>query len=82
VPLFLDREGKLDEVQQIAFGHEREPQDITERNLKEIFGLNFVKREFSIGQLRIDTLAYDEQMQSFVIIEYKKDRNSSVIDQG
>jgi predicted transport protein len=32
--------------------------------------------------LRIDTLGFDEEQKSFVIIEYKKDRSFSVIDQG
>ena len=32
--------------------------------------------------MRIDTLAYDKESNSFVIIEYKKDRNFSVVDQG
>ena len=32
--------------------------------------------------LRIDTLAYDNENNSFVIIEYKRDKNFSVIDQG
>lgn len=31
---------------------------------------------------RFDPLAFDEQSKSFVIIEYKRDRNTSVIDRG
>ena len=31
---------------------------------------------------RIDTLAYDKESSAFIIIEYKKDRHFSVIDQG
>ena len=31
---------------------------------------------------RIDTLAYDTQACAFIIIEYKRDKNISVIDQG
>lgn len=41
-----------------------------------------VKSEFSIKGKRIDTLAYDTQPNSFIIIEYKRDKNGSVIDQG
>ena len=44
--------------------------------------LNFVKTEFAINNFRIDTLAFDDELNSFVIIEYKKDRSFSVIDQG
>lgn len=47
-----------------------------------IFGLNFVRSEFSLGNFRIDTLAFDKDASSFVIIEYKRDKNFSVIDQG
>ena len=31
---------------------------------------------------RIDTLAFDKESSAFVIIEYKKDRHFSIIDQG
>ena len=41
-----------------------------------------VKSEFSLNGLRIDTLAYDNENNNFVIIEYKRDKNFSVIDQG
>ena len=45
-------------------------------------GYTFVRSEFSINNFRIDTLAFDEESCSFVIVEYKKDKNYSVIDQG
>lgn len=41
-----------------------------------------VKSEFTIKNKRIDTLAFDQENNSFVIIEYKRDKNSSVVDQG
>jgi predicted transport protein len=82
VPLFFNRSGKLGKIKHLSFGDERELQDITESNIQEIFGLEFVRKEFPLGQLRIDTLAFDPAANSFVVIEYKKDRNSSVIDQG
>lgn len=57
-------------------------QTITEENLGVIFGLRFIKTEFPVENLAIDTLAFDDESRSFVIIEYKKDRSFSVIDQG
>lgn len=67
----------------MPFATEKEDiQHVVEKNLTSIFGLNFVKTEFELGGLRIDTLAYDSGAKSFVIIEYKKDKNISVIDQG
>lgn len=57
-------------------------QTMTEKNLEAIFGLKFVQTEFPVENLYIDTLAFDAESKSFVIIEYKKDRSFSVIDQG
>jgi len=73
---------KLKPVSNIKFDLEREIQVLFENNLEELFNLQFVKSEFSIKNFRIDTLGYDSENKSFVIIEYKKDRNFSVIDQG
>ena len=42
----------------------------------------FIRSEFSIKNSRIDTLAFDPETQAFVIIEYKRQQNSSVVDQG
>ena len=72
----------LNEIHERPFKLEREIQNIFESNLEEIMGLKMVRSEFSIKNKRIDTLAYDEQANAFIIIEYKRDRNSSVVDQG
>ncbi len=56
---------------------------MVEANLFELFSLRFVTREYAPrGDLRIDTLAYDEEQKNLVIIEYKKGSSQSVIDQG
>ena len=47
-----------------------------------IVGTQIVQTEFAHGSLRVDTLAFNQETRSFVIIEYKRDRNFSVIDQG
>jgi predicted transport protein len=80
--LFTLKDKKLKDVPTIPFKLEKEIQVIVENNLKELFELQFVKSEFSIKNFRIDTLGYDEENKSFVVIEYKKERNYSVIDQG
>lgn len=82
MPLFKISDKKLDLITESPFKLERDLQNIVENNLDLIFGLKFVNREFIINNLRIDTLAYDKESKSFVIIEYKRDRNFSVIDQG
>jgi len=72
----------LNEVNQKAFKLEREIQELTEQNLEMIFGYQFVKSEYALNNFRLDSLAFDEASNSFVIIEYKRDKNFSVIDQG
>jgi len=73
---------RLEHIKESSFKLEREIQKSTERNLDIIFKLDFVKSEFSLNNFRIDTLAFDNENNSFVIIEYKRDKNFSVIDQG
>ncbi len=73
---------KLEYIKDSPFKLEKEIQKLTEENLRLVFGLEFVKSEFQINNFRIDTLAFDPEAKAFVIIEYKKDRNFSVIDQG
>ena len=64
------------------FKLEKEIQSIFENNLMLLTGLELIKSEFTIKNNRIDTLAFDPESQAFVIIEYKRERNYSVVDQG
>ena len=80
--LFSISDQKIKSLSTKPFELEKEIQKLVEDNLEEIFNLEFVKSEFSIKRFRIDTLAYNIESRSFVIIEYKKDKNFSVIDQG
>lgn len=82
MPIFQIKKDILKEIREQRVDFEKDIQRITGNNLKGIFGLNFVSSEFTIKNLRIDTLAFDILSKSFVIIEYKKDKNYSVIDQG
>ena len=79
--LFLNK-NKLHQLKEKPFKLEREIQNLFEQNLNLLTGLEFVKSEFSIKGKRIDTLAYDTQSNAFIIIEYKRDKNVSVVDQG
>jgi len=78
----IENNERLEIIREQPFKLEKEIQSLTENNLKSIFGLEFVKSEFSLNNFRIDTLAFDEDAGTFVIIEYKRDKNFSVIDQG
>ena len=80
--LFNINNGKLEQIQELPFKLEKEIQELTEQNLSAILGLNFIRSEFALNNFRIDTLAFDKEAASFVIIEYKRDKNFSVIDQG
>jgi len=80
--IFKSDNGKLTQIKERPIKLEKDLQSITENNLGEIFGIDFIDSEFSLQQFRIDTLAFDDELKSFVIIEYKRDRSFSVIDQG
>ena len=78
----LKNSNSITDLKEIPFKLEREIQNIFENNLEDLMGLQLVKSEFSIKNKRIDTLAFDKQSQAFIIIEYKRDKNYSVVDQG
>ena len=82
MPTYANTKGTLAQIKEKPFKLEKEIQDLFEANLNPIMGLQLVKSEFSIKNKRIDTLAYDNQNNAFIIIEYKKDKNISVVDQG
>ena len=44
--LFKVNNGKLNRLSRTRFGLEKDIQSLTEKNIKEIFGLDFVKSEF------------------------------------
>jgi len=63
---------------------EKQIQSLIEENLEELLGIRFLETEYSTGKKhggRIDTLGIDEN-NSPVIIEYKKHKNTNVINQG
>ena len=80
--LYINQIGNLKEVKEKPFKLEKDIQKVFEANLPAIMGLELVKSEFTIKNKRIDTLAYDSQASAFIIIEYKRDKNISVVDQG
>lgn len=82
MPIFKINGKSLTPIKEQPITLEKDIQTLTEENLEEVFGLEFVSSEFSLRNLRIDTLAFDTETNSFVIIEYKRDRNFSIIDQG
>lgn len=80
--IFYNKNEKLVKINEKNFVIEKHLQNLIEANLHNLMGLTFIKTEFYLKNCRIDTLAYDETAHAFVIIEYKRSKNTSVIDQG
>jgi hypothetical protein len=80
--LFRLNKTNHNEVEQIPFKLERNIQNLVEVNTESVFNLKFIKSELTVDKYRIDTLCFDEENNSFVIVEYKKGNSYSVIDQG
>lgn len=70
------------ELKQKDFKNEKELQTFIENNIEAILGYKLIDTEFSVGNFRIDSLAFDEETKSFRIIEYKNVKNTSLVDQG
>ena len=73
--LFKLNNKELFPIKKVNFKYEKDLQEITENNLEAIFNLKFVETEFQVNDLRIDTLAFEDEANSFVIIEYKRNKN-------
>lgn len=80
--LFRIKDSKIGPVGLKPFKLEKDIQYLIEENTEELFQLEFVRSEFTVGKYRVHTLCYDAEINSFVIIEYKKGSSYSVIDQG
>jgi len=82
MPIYKQADNRLIPIKEKKVGLEKTLQTLVEANLSDVFGLSFVATEFPLNNLRIDTLAFDEEAKAFVVIEYKRDKNFTVIDQG
>lgn len=80
--IFKLKNKKLKEVESTVFNLEKDIQTIVENNTEELFDIKLIKSEFSVGGYRIDSLCFDEESSSFVIVEYKRDKSYSIVDQG
>ena len=80
--LYKLQSNSINSLKEKPFKLEKEIQQLFEANLNELMGLQLVKSEFSIKNKRIDTLAFDPETKAFIIIEYKRSKNISVVDQG
>ena len=71
-------------LKQSEFKLEKDIQEFVERHIPDILGeeYEFVCTEFTVGDFRIDSLAFNKETKSFIIIEDKKVENKSLVDQG
>lgn len=62
---------------------EKQLQNIVAKNLPRLFGgLRLLQCEFRVGGQRLDTVAFNDDNSSFVIIEYKKKKHTGLLEQG
>jgi predicted transport protein len=83
--LFKIDGNKVKLVREENFDREKDIQNLIENNLADIFpdlNLTFIKTEFSIGNFRFDSVAFDKENNVFYILEYKNVEKGSLVDQG
>jgi predicted transport protein len=80
--LYTKTKNNITLLKEVSFKLEKDIQNLFESQLSELVGLQLVKSEFTIKNKRIDTLAFDPQNKAFIIIEYKRSKSNSVVDQG
>lgn len=84
VKLFRVTNGSAEELQGHAVKLEKKLQVLIEKHLETFLHVRFVASEYSTGKThagRIDTLGLDENLCP-TIIEYKRNSNANVINQG
>jgi len=80
--LYKLKKDHLESIEKDSFKLEKDIQVLVENNFEILFNIEFVSTEFIINEFRLDSLCYDNETNSFVIVEYKKGSSYSVIDQG
>ncbi len=80
--LYTKTKSSITLLKEVPFKFEKDIQNLFESQLSELLGLQLVKSEFTIKNKRIDTLAFDSENKAFIIIEYKRSKSNSVVDQG
>ena len=78
----IDGGGRVAQIKSKDFALEKDLQRLVENNLDRLFHLDFLASEFKLDKFRFDSVAFDKENNSFIIIEYKRGRNESLVDQG
>jgi len=62
MPIFnISKNGDLVQITEKNFLIEKDIQKIVEKNIDTIFGLKFITSKYSLNNLRLDSLAFDEE---------------------
>lgn len=80
--LYKTTNEKLKEINNIGFAKEKGLQTFVENNMQQLIGYKFIATEFAIDTYRFDSVAFDEENNAFVIVEYKRGKNESLVDPG
>jgi predicted transport protein len=80
--LYSNSKDSYTNVKSIPFDNEKDIQNIVENNMDTLLNLEFIESEFIVGDFRLDSVCLDPETNSFVIIEYKLDKNHALTDQG
>lgn len=82
--IYEKKNNEIIKLEKNEFESEKDLQNFVEKNMEKLFSIKFIKSEFQIDKYRFDSVGFnkDEDWNSFVIFEYKKSQNYSLIDQG
>ncbi len=80
--LYSNSKDSYTNIKSIPFDNEKDIQNIVENNMDTLLNLEFIESEFIVGDFRLDSVCLDPETNSFVIIEYKLDKNHALTDQG
>lgn len=81
--LFALKDSKLREVKHTGFKKEKTLQTFVEDHMQDLLGLRFLATEFVIDEHnRVDSVGFDEESSSFVLIEDKNIKDRGLVDQG
>ena len=82
--VFKVSDTEFTELSAIKFAKEKPMQELIQKHLDKMLGLKLLESEFSVdnGVYWLDTVAFDREKNTFVIIEYKNKLDTGVLDQA
>ena len=78
--LYSNQKGSLKRIDPKPFKLEKDIQSLVEQNSREIFDLQFVSTEFHVDNFFLDSVFFDQENKSFVVVEYKKTKSYQALN--